>query len=706
MAAPSSIRLIFANTSENRAQEVDSALRNSGLATHFDICTDLSSIEAKLANENCDLIFCDDLMNQVDQLVPDLRKIHPELPIIVFSGDNASSNHNMELGATDVVCPQDKTRLLHVVRRELRHITERQNLYSTRMALDEAERRCELLLANASAAIAYVHEGMHIHANGTYLKLFGFESIHDLESFPLLDLAHSDSVDELKTQLKSFKSASESVSFEFVGCTQQNEIIPGTMTFSYAEYEGETCTQIIFKSTPQNNSESLATAEDASSSDEQPDSAENFEIASAADSTNDQLIAHLTNAHLTNAPLQALYQLCEGRNSGALLILELDDFDGLQNKHGLLGSQSIADAIYSSLLEDNDIHRLNIHRFALLMEEGSIQAHEKHAEALKQLVSEQTINVSAKTITVTASIGAVELDGQETLPPVETAYYTLLKAKTGTSSNTVVWDNCDEEDDSQLAQKRRQNKEQGRLLQTIDTAISNQKFSLLFQPIISLRGDADEHYEVFLRMQDDEHGNLAPGEFLEAAKENGAAGKIDRWVILQAIKILTEHRAKGHSTRLTINLTYNSVIDPDFLEWLGVAIKAASMPSDALIFQITEADASVYLDKSAEFIDNLRSLHCRTSLGRFGLISEPFDLLNKLKVDFVKLDGSLVNGKDKETFTSIIKELQASGMLSVVPMVESAAVLASLWQAGANYIQGHYLQAPEKEMSYDFSTDD
>ena len=85
-------------------------------------------------------------------------------------------------------------------------------------------------------------------------------------------------------------------------------------------------------------------------------------------------------------------------------------------------------------------------------------------------------------------------------------------------------------------------------------AFENDMFSLLFQPIISLRGDSDEHYEVFLRMIDTQDNQMRPAEFLQTAIEHNVAGKIDRWVSLQSIKMLSGHRAKGHNTRLTINV--------------------------------------------------------------------------------------------------------------------------------------------------------
>ena len=116
-------------------------------------------------------------------------------------------------------------------------------------------------------------------------------------------------------------------------------------------------------------------------------------------------------------------------------------------------------------------------------------------------------------------------------------------------------------------------------------------FRLLFQPIISLRGDSDEHYEVLLRLLNQQGEEVPPGDFLGAAKNAGLAEKIDRWVILNSIKLLAEHRSKGHNTRLFVHLSANSLQDQTLLPWLSVALKAARLPSDSLVFQIGETDA-------------------------------------------------------------------------------------------------------------------
>src|SRR5690606_33139153 len=124
----------------------------------------------------------------------------------------------------------------------------------------------------------------------------------------------------------------------------------------------------------------------------------------------------------------------------------------------------------------------------------------------------------------------------------------------------------------------------------VQKALDENRFKLLFQPILSLRGSEKEHYEVLLRMIDEKGEEISPSSFLSSAAQIGATTKIDRWVVLESIKILSEHRSKGHNTQLIINLSRESLLDTTLPPWLGVAFKAAKLPPDAVVFQVMEID--------------------------------------------------------------------------------------------------------------------
>ena len=83
----------------------------------------------------------------------------------------------------------------------------------------------------------------------------------------------------------------------------------------------------------------------------------------------------------------------------------------------------------------------------------------------------------------------------------------------------------------------------GDLLAIIQQALEKNSFRLLFQPIISLRGDTHEHYEVLLRLFNPQGEELSTLDVLNDAKAAGLAERIDRWVLLNSIRLLAEHRS-------------------------------------------------------------------------------------------------------------------------------------------------------------------
>ena len=244
--------------------------------------------------------------------------------------------------------------------------------------------------------------------------------------------------------------------------------------------------------------------------------------------------------------------------------------------------------------------------------------------------------------------------------------------------------------------------------EAIQRALDENRFRLLFQPVINLRGEDEEHYEAFVRMLDKDNNEISPYDFLPPVGPTETTIKIDRWVILQTIKQLSNHRSRGHDTRMFLNVTAETLQDKTFTPWLSVALKAARLPGDSLIFQIREGDAANHMKQAKDFTRAVHQLRCKVSISQFGCAINPFNTLKHIDADYVKIDGSFTeeiqkNNEAKDQVKEMVKTLQNAGKLTIIPLVENASVLATLWQAGVNYIQGYYLQAPVPEMNYDFS---
>src|SRR5690625_8021847 len=104
-------------------------------------------------------------------------------------------------------------------------------------------------------------------------------------------------------------------------------------------------------------------------------------------------------------------------------------------------------------------------------------------------------------------------------------------------------------------------------------------------------------------------------ECYEAANRIDVGTKIDRWVILESINKLSQHRAKGNNnTKLIINLSRDSLCDESLPPWLGVAFKAAKLPSDSIIFQANEVDITNHLNAAKAFAQALNKLNTKMAI--------------------------------------------------------------------------------------------
>ncbi|MFW6094574.1 MAG: EAL domain-containing protein [Pseudomonadota bacterium] len=692
------VRLLIAESSENAAHEFDSTLRDAGIATRLRV-TDLTRAPEDLPT--ADLMLCNAGLPQLERRLGVLKAKAPHVPIILVNPAEGAltTAEGMRLGAADVVPHGDPETLVLVFRRELAHVCQAQRLRELDRALEEAEQRCQLLLQSSRAAIAYVHEGMHIHANAGYLELFGYDDPDALIGVPLMDLMSEQSGDALKQELRRFRQDGEERHVEFVGRSAGGDEIRGSLTLAHAEYEGEPCMQVMVRAA------AAATANGADAPAQAP--------SPAAAETNGSEPGHDGGGSGVGAFLARARDLvATGDAFRAVVVAEVDGFRSFQERLGLRSAEMLGGYIQSLItdfLKQGPCGRLSPHQFVFTVADDDRAAALARLEGLRSAAESLMMEIDGKTERATVSIGGAELDDDADddadgvlEAAVNAAFAAALNCETDGGNRVELL--------SREVAREKPGSEAGRILAQINEAIDGQHFLLLFQPIISLRGDADEHYEVFLRMVEGSGEHVAPNEFLRTAVEHGVAAKIDRWVILQSIKMLSTHRSKGHNTRLTINVTANSIQDPEFLQWLGVAIKAARLPSDAVIFQVTEQDAAGQVKQTREFVEGLRAMHCRASLSRYGLADNATSILEQIPADFVKLDGSHVERLMdqpalKDELTAMIRDLQSRGKLTIIPMVESAGVLSALWQAGANYIQGHYLQEPTTEMDFDFSTE-
>jgi diguanylate cyclase (GGDEF)-like protein/PAS domain S-box-containing protein len=686
------VKLLILEESQNRAEELIVLLRTAGRATRAHQVESLADFVDKLKTRNWDLLLASSEANGVTAqgAIEIVRGLEIDIPIILLADDReiSSITEGMKLGALDVALDDDDERLSLIIKRELKNLENRRLRKRAEVELRETDRRNQLLLDSSSAAIAYVHEGMHIYTNNAYSELFGYEDPDDFAGIPIIDLIATEDQAKFKKFLKDFELRGEDV--EEVTCvTSYDSRILSSLALSKATYDGEACTQVIFRSMT-DDSELEDRIKEISSQD---------------------LLTGLYNRTFFIEQLDsAVDQAHNGQNSYVFFYISIDQFSRVRAEAGI----SNADLVLGDLAtlirlitdETHIMARFGDDVFTLLYRTADEDVAATAAEEIRAKVENHMSEISGKSYQLSVSIGLSLIT--ENAPTSEEVISRAHKAAAGiVDGNGVNFYQAEQvkvgNDGKALTSEN--------IKELVRNSISNNLFKLMFQPVVSLHGDDDEQFEVLLRLIDEDGNEFSPGQFLGPAEDAGLLQKLDRWVILQSIKMLSVHRASGSKAKLFINVTHKSVSDDTFLPWISVALKAARLPSDTIIFQIHENDASAYIKHATKFAKGLAQLHCKTSINHFGCSLNPFNLLKHLTPDYVKLDGSFAqeiedNEKKQKELIDMVKSLQSTGVLTAICGVENPIVLSTLWRAGVNFIQGYYISPPLENMDYDFASED
>jgi diguanylate cyclase (GGDEF)-like protein/PAS domain S-box-containing protein len=688
------LHLLLLTHKQSDAEGLVSLLRNSGRATRAHMVSSLDDFNAQIQDKTWDLVLAEPKAQDIDpkDLFKQIKRLDKDLPVIMLEEDvdPMQLEFYLKLGACDVV-PEDESNLLSmVIQRELTNLNSRRTLRTTQVKLRDAEKRCQSLLESSKDAITYIHDGMHIYANQAYLDLFGYDNVDDLEGMPVMDMVASNDQDNLKKSLKSFLMTGGSIDLKYSGLKTDSTEFPITMSLSSATYSDESCTQIVIRA-KSNNSDLEAKLKEISSRD---------------------LLTGLYNKpYFMNTLESAVDRAVLKGSFGAAMYINIDRFGRVKSQVGINNADTVlfavADYLKSVIKPGDTLARVGEDIFAWVRPGISAEQALDIAESYRDGIEHLVIDANSQTVTITASIG-IALINDSCSEPGD------ILQRSHQAADAVRHDQGHEKGNGihlYVSEEKPQDSNEVGIEQQVIDALKNNSFNLLFQPLINLKGDEQEHYETLLRLPLANGEELSAGDFLNSSTvSEDIKRKIDRWVILHATKLLSEHRQQSLNTRIFVNLSAASLMDNTLSSWIGVALNAAKLENDAVIFQFNEEDATKFLTQAQEFTAKLKANNYVCSLSRFGCSLKPFQTLKNLTLDYVKVDGSFTNELNQpealDTLKQMLADLHEQELKTIVPLVESASAVAALWQLGTHFIQGYYVQAPQAGMSYNFSDDE
>ncbi len=383
-----------------------------------------------------------------------------------------------------------------------------------------------------------------------------------------------------------------------------------------------------------------------------------------------------------------------------ICFIDLDQFKIVNDSGGHHAGDyllvEVASLLKSCVRNRDAIARLGGDEFAILLKECSLDKAEKIAEKILSKIDGYRLNYEDRVYRVSASVGLYEFTSDEKdivqiMKNVDSACY--LAKEQGRNRMVVYNQNNDHGE---------QRDRQVEIVAAIDRALDEDRFVIYAQPIEALAQDSrGHHYELLIRMLDDNNEIVAPGLFLPVAERYFKASRIDRWMIKNTFELLMRNRSFLAATdTISINLSGQSMTDDFLLNFIVEQLDKTLVRGDKICFEITETAAISNLERAEKFIFELGKYDCRFSLDDFGSGLSSFGYLRQLPVHYLKIDGSFVKNihKDKVNLAMVksIKEVgQVMGKKTIAEFVENDEIKNLLYGIGIDYAQGYGIARPQ-----------
>lgn len=394
---------------------------------------------------------------------------------------------------------------------------------------------------------------------------------------------------------------------------------------------------------------------------------------------------------------------------GAVIVLDLDDFKHVNDTLGHGAGDDliarVAQALVSRLRSDDVIARLGGDEFAILLRSGGRPQIEHVARLLLETVREQRAarGHGGPERPMTASIGIAPLDGRKAMTAEEAltaADLAMYDAKESGRDRYETYGGQSAPADSEGAPHAKARIET-RLewVERIRAALDEDRLVLHAQPVVETASGRMTQHELLIRMRGDDGSLIQPGAFLPIAERYGLIREIDRWVIENAIAMLGELREEGRTPMVEINLSGQSLSDPDLAEHVGRALGAAEVDPRQLTFEVTETAAIGNMAAAKGCAERLGALGCRFALDDFGAGFGSFYYLKHLPFDFIKIDGEFVRSctvdrTDRLVVGAVVELARGMGKRTIAEFVGDEQTLSVLRELGVDYVQGFHLGKP------------
>ncbi|HKT72854.1 MAG TPA: EAL domain-containing protein [Steroidobacteraceae bacterium] len=673
MTEQNAVPLIVQSSARDPVELINGTLRRAGQPVHCTWLPSLRDLADALTQLNPELLVHvgDDL-----QSIAAVRdQIAPAVPIVVVMDplDEVRIAVAMEQGARDAVSLANLERLQAVMLRELRTFRLERALSTTLKTARDARSQLETVLARSNDAIVQVQEGIVVDANPAWLELFGFAD--SIIGQPVMDLFDEATHSPLKGALAAcLQGRWNDHTLKVNAVLADGTTLPVEVVLTLGEHDGEPSVRLVVPSRPR---------------DEQKLAEDLNEVVRSDSST-----GFLHRRELLETLTQRLASPSPG-GMRCITMVKLDRFATIERDVGIIASEDVliefAKLLKEALHPKEIVGRFGGVRFLVLLERGNEHDVEAWGQQLLARVQKHIFRVKDKTVSVTCSVGlsVVPASGVSLDAAIADAMEACQKGAGRGGNQSITSDRADADTRVQSYDKV--------WVKHIKAALMENRFRLVQQPVASLQGDDPGMFDVLVRMIDPQGKEVLPSEFMAAAERNDLLKNIDRWVVGASLSFAAQRKPGC----LFVRLSKETAKDVTFVDWLENHIRSSRAEPQRLCFQVPEEVAATYLTQVKTLCGTLRQRGFRFALESFGSGRDPKGLLDAMPVDFVKIDGALVQGltgdpQIQQKVRTLVEAATRHQMQTIAERVEDANTMAVLWQLGVQFIQGYFVNEPEE----------
>ncbi|MDB6011804.1 MAG: hypothetical protein JWL65_4054 [Gammaproteobacteria bacterium] len=668
------VPLIVMSSARDPVEAINSILRRAGHPVHCTWIASLRDLGEAIIKVSPELLVHVGPNDELPSVINIRDQAAPTLPVVVLAEgvDEARIAAAMTGGARDAVTLSNPVRLQAVMLRELRAFRLERALNTTLKSAHDARSQLETVLERSNDAIVQIQEGIVVDANPAWVELFGVEE--GLLGHPVMDLFDEATQPALRGALAAcLQGRWNDHTLKVNAILGDGSRLPVEVVLALGEHEGEPSIRLVLPSKPRDEAKLVEELSDVVRSD--------------------STTGLLRRRELLVAVTERLGSAVAG-GMRCIALIKLDKFSTIERDVGVTASDDVltefAKLLKETLNAKEVVGRFGGVRFLVLLERGNEHDIEAWGEQFIARVQKHVIRIKDKAISLTCTVGLSVVPAQANLDAVIADAIEACRKGIGRGGNqTVTSDRADNDNRVQSYDKV--------WVKHIKAALMENRFRLVQQPVASLQGDDPVMFDVLVRMVDTQGKEVLPAEFMAAAERNDLLKNIDRWVVGASLSFAAQRKPGC----LFVRLSKDTLKDGSFLDWLENHVRSSRAEPQRLCFQVTEELASSYVTQVKALAGALRQKGFRFALDGFGSGRDSQGLLDSVPLDFVKIDGALVQGLTgdpllQQRVRTLVEGATKRLIQTIGERVEDANTMAVLWQVGVQYIQGYFVNEPEQ----------